>query len=65
MGFNRIKRNLALNTDVIVEFCKKQIASKKCKIYKCGKNWYSENNNIIITVNSFGYTIITAHIKSY
>ncbi|WP_288834306.1 DUF3781 domain-containing protein, partial [uncultured Catenibacterium sp.] len=28
-----------------------------------GKNWYCEIENIIITINSYSYTIITAHIK--
>ena len=30
-------------------------------IYKKGKNWYVICNNIIITINGFSYTIITAH----
>ncbi len=31
-------------------------------IYKQGKNWYCEIENIKITINSYSYTIITAHI---
>ena len=31
-------------------------------IYKEGKNWHCEIDNIRITVNSYSYTIITAHI---
>lgn len=61
MGIDRIKRNLKIDTDV-VEFCKNQILDKKCIINKEGKNWYCKINNIIITVNSYSYTIITAHI---
>lgn len=59
MGIVRIKKNLNLNEDV-VEFCKNKILDKKCNIYKQGKNWYCEINNIRITINSYSYTIITA-----
>ena len=51
MGSNRIKNNLNLNTNNIVEFCKKIILDKNCNIYKQGKNWYCELNNIKITIN--------------
>ena len=61
MGVSRIKRNLNINEDVI-EYCKKIILDKNSNIYKKGKNYYCENNNIIITINSYSYTIITAHI---
>jgi len=63
MGIGRIKRNLKLDTDEVVEFCKNKISDKNCIIYKQGKNWYCEVEDIIITINSFSYTIITAHIK--
>lgn len=61
MGVSRIKKNIKLNTDNVVEYCRNKILDKKCKIYKKGKNWYCEIDNIIITVNSYSYTIITAH----
>lgn len=60
MGVDRIKKNLNL-TDDVVDYCKKKILDKNCNIYKQGKNWYCEIDNIIITVNSYSYTIITAH----
>ena len=60
MGVSRIKRNLNIDTDE-VEYCKKIILDKDSNIYKKGKNYYCENNNIIITINSYSYTIITAH----
>ncbi|CDE07553.1 putative uncharacterized protein [Bacillus sp. CAG:988] len=62
MGIDRIKRNLKLNTNDIVEYCKNKILNKDCNIYKKGKNWYCEIGNIKITINSYSYTIITAHI---
>ena len=62
MGNERIKRNLKIDTDV-VKYIKNKILDSKCKIYKKGKNYYCEIDNIIITINSYSYTIITAHIK--
>ncbi|MBQ2937365.1 MAG: DUF3781 domain-containing protein [Clostridia bacterium] len=63
MGIDRIKKNLKLDTDNVVEYCKNKVLDKNCNIYKQGKNWYCEIDNIIITINSYSYTIITAHIK--
>ena len=62
MGVDRIKKNLKLNTNDVVEFCKNKILDKNCNIYKQGKNWYCEIDNIKITINSYSYTIITAHL---
>ena len=62
MGIERIKKNLKLNTNNISEYCKNIILDKNCNIYKKGKNWYCEINNIKITINSYSYTIITAHL---
>ena len=63
MGINRIIKNLKLNTNDVVEYCKNKVLDKNCNIYKQGKNWYCEIENIIITINLYSYTIITAHIK--
>lgn len=49
MGIDRIKKNLKLNTNDVVEFCKNKILDKNCNIYKQGKNWYCEIDNIKIT----------------
>lgn len=62
MGMDRIKKNLKLNTNDVVEFCKNKILDKNCNIYKQGKNWYCEIDNIKITINSYSYTIIIAHL---
>ena len=62
MGIDRIKKNLKLDTNDVVEYCKNKILDKECNIYKQGKNWYCEIDNIKITINSYSYTIITAHI---
>lgn len=60
MGIDRIKKNLNIYTDV-VEYCKNKILNENCVINKKGKNYYCKIDNIIITVNSYSYTIITAH----
>ena len=62
MGIDRIKKNLKLDTNDVVEFCKNKILDKNCDIYKQGKNWYCEIDNIKITINSYSYAIITAHL---
>lgn len=63
MGVERIKKNLKIKDIDVVEYCKKIIKDKNSNIYKKGKNFYCDLNGIIITINSFSYTIITAHLK--
>lgn len=63
MGRNRIIKNLKINDCDVVLFCKEKVLDNASNIYKNGKNWYVINDNIIITINSYSYTIITAHIK--
>ena len=62
LGITRINNNLKIDTDNVVDYCKKIILNNKCNIYKKGKNYYCEIYNIIITINSNSYTIITAHL---
>lgn len=64
MGIDRIKKNLNLKSEDIIEYCKNKILNKNCYIYKQGKNWYCEVDNIKITINSYSYTIITAKMIS-
>ncbi|MDD3453346.1 MAG: DUF3781 domain-containing protein [Bacilli bacterium] len=61
MGINRIKKNLELDSNDVIEYCKNKVLDKGCNIYKKGKNWYCEIDNTKITINSYSYTIITAH----
>lgn len=61
MGIDRIKKNLKLDTNDVVKYCKSKVLDKNCNIYKQGKNWYCEVDNIKLTINSYSYTIITAH----
>ena len=48
MGIDRIKRNLKIDTVDVVEYCKNKVLDKNCNIYKQGKNWYCEVENIKI-----------------
>ena len=60
MGIDRISKNLNIDSDVVL-YCKNKILDKNSNIYKKGKNFYCEVDNIIITINSYSYTIITVH----
>lgn len=62
MGKDRIRKNLMLTDIDVVDYCRNKILNRACVIYKRGKNWYCEIEGIIITVNSYSYTIITAHL---
>lgn len=77
LGVVRIKRNLGLETDDVVSWCKKAILvaaknieneesvenAKKTtdKIFRKGKNYYVKTNGCTITVNAYSCTVITAH----
>lgn len=61
LGVERIKKNLNINGNV-VNYLKNKILDKNCVITKKGKNYYCMIDNIIITVNSYNYCIITAHL---
>ena len=60
LGVDRIKKNLNIKEDAL-EYCKNKIQDKKSHVIKQGKNYYCQIDNIIITINSHSYTIITAH----
>ncbi len=61
MGVERIKRNLALDTEDAVLWCRSQILNDRAAIKRRGKNWYIRIEGCEITVNASSYTIITAH----
>lgn len=61
LGVVRIKRNLSLDTENVVDWCKTKILSETASIVRKGKNYYVNVDNCIITVNAYSYTIITAH----
>ena len=60
LGIDRIKQNLRLKIDDVVEWCRQAIRQSD-EIIRTGKNWYIRTDNAVITVNANNYTIITAH----
>lgn len=63
LGVERIKKNLKIDVIDVVNYIKNKVVDSNANIYKNGKNYYVEIDNIIITINSYNYCIITAHIK--
>ena len=61
MGMERIKINLCLNKVDIVKWCKSVIVDKSSLVSRKGKNWYVVFKDIILTINAYSFTIITAH----
>ena len=61
MGVDRIKRNIEVDVEDIVEYCVEKINQENAIIERKGKNYYATVDGIVITVNASSYTIITAH----
>ena len=62
LGTMRIRKNLELEIKDVVKWCKQKVKQAN-DIHKEGKNWYISFEDYIITINSYSYTIITAHKK--
>ena len=62
LWIQRIKRNLSLETDDVISWCKNKISSPQAKISKQWKNFYVQIENYVFTINSHSFTIITAKI---
>lgn len=62
LGMERIKNNLKLDKEDIIDYLKEKIANDKAFIYQKGKNYYCEIDDIRITINSYNYCVITAHL---
>jgi len=63
LGMIRIKKNLNLDVEDIIAWCRDKI-KKADDIVRKGKNWYVAIDDSIITINANRFTIITAHKKS-
>ena len=62
LGAQRIRRNLGLETEDVVVWCKQTILSAGDQaITRQGKNWYAQCPGCVITVNAHSSTIITEH----
>jgi Acetyltransferases len=60
LGEERIRKNLQLQTNDVVRWCKETVRSADISIRQ-GKNWYVYKNGAVITINAHNFTIITAH----
>lgn len=61
LGEIRIIKNISLEIEDVVNWCKDKICLQEAEIEKKGKNWYISVDRYVITVNASSYTIITAH----
>lgn len=61
LGVERIRKNLRLDEEDVVDWCRKEILKPNADIIRKGKNWYISVADSVITVNAYSYTIITAH----
>jgi len=62
LGIERIKRNLNLDVEDVVKWCKDKVG-RSDNIYKQGKNWYVNVDHCTLTIHAHSFTIITAHKK--
>lgn len=63
-GIHRIRKNLKIDVDDVVDWCVKKIQQADALISREGKNWYVIVEGCRITVNASSFTIITAHKES-
>ncbi len=64
LGTERIRKNLHLDTDDVVGWCREKMKAVNALITRKGKNWYIAVDNCEIAVNAHSYTIITAHRRA-
>ena len=60
LGVERIKRNLNLQVEDAILWCKEAVAKSDLSI-QIGKNWYVYSGGAVFTINAKSHTIITAH----
>ena len=63
LGMLRIIKNLKIKDKDVIEYLKNEMLNKDALIYKKGKNYYCKIGNITITINSYNYCVITAHLE--
>lgn len=61
LGVIRIRRNLSLDVDDVVDWCREKTKESNASIRRKGKNWYVHIGGCEITINAYSFTIITAH----
>ena len=62
LGCERIRKNLKLENQDIIEWCRQKIQFAD-NITRKGKNWYISIDDFVLTVNAHSFTVITAHKK--
>lgn len=65
LGEERIRKNLHLKQEDVLAYCKACIQDDAANVVQKGKNDYCECGNVILTINVYSYTVITAHLKNY
>lgn len=61
LGLQRVRKNISLESEEVIQFCKEKIEKEVAKIEKVGKNYYIKIDSVEITVNANTFTIIAAH----
>jgi hypothetical protein len=61
LGEERIKKNLCLDVNNVVDWCREKIQNPQSAIFRRGKNWYIRIDDYELTVNAHSFTVITAH----
>ena len=65
LGEERIRKNMSLECDDVIKWCKEIIERRDTRVLKKGKNLYIYADEYIITVNASSYTVITVHHQFY
>ena len=60
-GAERIRKNVGLQDEDPVAWCRNKILDDEVMVTRQGKNWYVRSYKCIITVNADSCTIITVH----
>ena len=61
--YNRIKNQLNLNKRQIIKYCKNKILDNECNIYRDGKKFYCEGENLKIVINAINYEILSIKVN--
>ncbi len=61
LGVIRIKKNLGLDNVDVISYIRDIINSNDSRVVKKGKNFYCSYRDIVITINSYNYSVITLH----
>jgi hypothetical protein len=65
MGADRIRRNLGLDCDDVIAWCRNVVQNTPGKfVIRKGKNWYVHGDGFVLTINASAVSVITAHKTS-